>query len=309
MRTLYIHAGAHKTASSMLQTALRRDKDLLMKKGLRVIFRSQMINRDLQKCLYRIKNNEINDEVVDILKEDFGKILPKRNVDCLITNEDMFSTIDLYDFYDNVDVSLEIIKSVAEDLGWRVVFVFYTRSQASYIESVYLQHIHLGRAVSFERFLRGKLPEFLSWKVVADKAASVLGEENVDIEPFESIKEKGAKKFYSDFLAKVGVESRDDLDFEETIANARGANRSYSALGIEIANKVNPILSKDEKRLLRTFLQENFSTATHQRAHLLSDKQKNKLMEIYSQANRKLFESYVDKQYSPGVLGYCTEEM
>lgn len=307
MRTLYIHAGAHKTASSMIQTALRKDKDILMEKGLRVIFRSQMINRDLQKCLYKIKENEISDDVINSLQEDLEKMLPKRDVDCLITNEDAFSTIDLYDFYENMDVSLKVIKDAAMKLGWSVKFVFYTRSQASYIESVYLQHIHLGRSVSFDDFLSGKLPEFLSWKKVANQAVSALGEENVKIEPFESIKEKGAERFYFDFLRFVGVADVNGLNFDEALVNTLGANRSYSMLGVEMAKKINPLLSRDEKKILREFLQENFSTATHARACFLGDHQKKELMDIYREDNKVLFDQFLSGSYNPVKLGYCTE--
>ncbi len=298
MRTLYIHAGAHKTASSMLQTALRKDKDILLKKGLRVVFRSQMINRDMQKALYKIKNNEFDEEVVRCLEEDLEKILPKRNVDCLLTNEDIFSTINLYDFYENIDISLGVISETAKRLGWSVKFLFYTRSQADYIESVYLQHIHLGRAVSFDDFLCKEIPTFLSWKTVIEKVVSVLGKENVKVEPFESIKSKGAENFYFDFLRFVGVDNFDGLEFDEDLVNSRGANRSYSMLGVEIARKVNPLLDLKEKKLLREFLQENFSTATHPRSSFLSEEQKKNVNSIYSKDNEVLFKEYISRSYS-----------
>lgn len=307
MKTLYIHAGAHKTASSMLQSALRIDKDELLRKGLRVVFRSQMINRKLQECLYRISKNEFDANTLLELDEDLEKLLPKRDIDCLITNEDIFSTIDLHDFYRNIDVSLQQIRKTANRLGWGVKLIFYTRSQADYIESVYLQHIHLGRALCFDDFLKGEIPTFLSWRSVVDEAVSVLGNENVIIEPFENIKIKGGERFYLDFLRSVGVSDFDGIDFESDILNSRGANRSYSMLGVEIARKVNPLLNKEEKKFLRNFLQENFSTATHERASFLDVDKRHEVMDFYSLDNKELFDKYLNES-DPFEMGYCVGE-
>lgn len=290
---LYLHAGAHKTASSFLQTALKDNHKQLFNSGLKIVFRKNVTNSSLQEALNLIKKGEgVDQSNLDAGKESLITMLPKiKNTDCLITNEDLFCNLKLQDFYPNLKSQLEFIANSLPE-GVTPKFVLYIRRQADYIESVYMQYIHLGKSLSFESYLGDELPRFLSWLDVANTAKEVFGKENVLIKPFETIKSLGAKAFYYDFLKELGSNLENGLAFNEAIATDRGANRSYSALGMEIAKLVNPILeTKKDKNKLRSFLQSNFSTATHPKAYLLSGDQRKDIFDIYQSENKCLFES------------------
>lgn len=292
---LYLHAGAHKTASSFLQSALKENQEQLFDKGLKVVLRKNVINSPFQQALECIKEGRVNDqEKLDAGKDSLIKMLPKKsNIDCLITNEDLFCNLKLQDFYPNLKRQLEFVANSVPK-GVTPKFILYIRRQADYIESVYMQYIHLGRSLSFESYLGEGLPKFLSWLDVANTAKEVFGKENVLIKPFETIKTLGAKAFYFDFLKELGDNLENGLSFNEAVATDRGANRSYSALGMEIAKRINPILeSKADKNNLRSFLQSKFSTATHEKARFLSNEEKSEIFEIYKAGNKELFGNYV----------------
>lgn len=301
---LYLHAGAHKTASSLLQSALRENKEFLFDEGLKVVLRKDIINSDFQKALIKIKEGAPSENDLTLGRSSLKNMLPKRaNLDCLMTNEDLFCNLKLQDFYVNIKDQVKYI-SDSVPKGTKVKFVLYVRSQADYLESVYMQYIHLGRSLSFESYLGDEIPLFLSWLRVAEEVSEAIGEDNVILKPFETIKQVGSRDFYHDFLREVGVGDVERVFFEESLSTQRGANRSYSALGMEIAKKVNPLLSKKEERdKLRSFLQSNFSTATHKKASFLSDTQRNEIFEIYKNENREMFRKYMSR-FDGEVLGY-----
>ena len=302
MNNLYLHAGAHKTASSFLQSLLRLHQNEVKKKGVRVLFRSQVINRDFQRCLDRIGSGDERSEVFDLLRTDISDSLPKsKKLNCLITNEDLFSKISIDDFYSGIGKSIQAIKSALPN--WNVVFVFYVRKQADYIESVYSQYVHLGKSLSFSEFVRNGFPDYLYWDRVLEEVAEVVGVDNVVVKPFESIKSLGGKGFYIDFLGSIGVDDLRGMDVSNDVEVSSGANRSYSGLAVEIANKVNPLLNRDEKVVLRRFLQENFSTATHARPLLFGDEKKNEIFDFYSASNERLFSKFMSG-HDGAALGY-----
>lgn len=303
---LYLHAGAHKTASSFLQTALKNNQHQLFEHGLKVVLRKNIINSPFQKCLQKVRSGEKIDKLeLTTAEESLRKMLPsKSDTDCLLTNEDLFCNLKLQDFYPRLREQLQFIAN-SVPTGVTPKFVLYIRRQSDYIESVYMQYIHLGRSLSFDSYLGEELPSYLSWYQVASIAQSVFGKDNVLIRPFETIKSIGSIGFYTDFLTNLNVKVNFDLGFNESLETQRGANRSYSALGMKIAKVVNPMLeSQEDKNNLRTFLQSKFSTATHDKASFLSESDKKELLRMYSEENKKLFDEFIPG-FCPFNLKYC----
>jgi hypothetical protein len=72
---------------------------------------------------------------------------------------------------------------------------------------------------------------------------------------------------------------------------------------MQMAHRVNPLLNPKEKKLMRRFLQEHFSTATHPRAVLLGEEQRDAMFERYKASNQQVFERW-DLGASGEKLGY-----
>ncbi|MBW5798986.1 hypothetical protein [Halomonas elongata] len=298
---LYLHIGAHKTASSFIQTLLRENDQALLRHGLKVVPRPRLMKSDFYKELSSVNRRKREGDVEKARKEIYTLLPVKKGRDCLFTSEDLFSSLRVSDFYQNIKESLRFLKSLLDDQELHVIL--YIRRQADYVESKYTQFIHIGRSVSFDEFLEGNIPRHLSWEAVANDIAEVVGESNVHVKPYESIKKRGGEGFFKEFLELVGINEYTGIKFSPSVETGKGANRSYSAVAMEIAKKVNPILTEEDQKVFRSFLQENFSTATHKRAEFFSEKEKKEIFDYYSECNRRVFEKYVEG-YDGEELGY-----
>ena len=109
--------------------------------------------------------------------------------------------------------------------------------------------------------------------------------------------------FYRDFLSLCKIDDVKSYEIDQANVKGRTANRSYGQLGMKIAQRVNPMLSPKERKVLRRFLQEHFSTATHPRAQLLGEEQRAAIFKTYQASNRQLFERY-DLGTDGESLGY-----
>jgi hypothetical protein len=303
--TITLHIGAHKTASTLIRRALMRDEARLLESGIRYLRRKDVVKSPLQVALNSILDEQGDPELLAAGRRYLQKMISEsQGCDLLISNENMFGRLGLADFYRQIEAQLTYLRGVVgADCGIKILL--YTRRQADYVESVYMQYVHLGKALSFSRFLGDGLPLHLSWLRVVEDAVRVVGPGNVTVKPFEVIKEQGSRQFYLDFLQSIGFRAIETISFDESLALQRDGNRSYSEVAMEIAQRVNPLLqSASDKRKLRAFLQVNFSTATHPRARLLSDEQRLALFDRYRDSNEKLFARFMPNQ-DGHRMGYC----
>lgn len=295
-KSLYLHIGAHKTASSFLQSLLKNNIDALKKRGLKVVSRGEIIESPFYAALNKINKGESKAFELEQQVEPYGALISKDEGDVLFTNEDMFSTLKLKDFYQNIEESVKFCQKIYPDHD--VKLILYVRNQPDYIESKFVQYIHLGRSFSFEDFLEEDFPKHLDWHKAVVNATSVLGKDKVIVKPYESIFELGQDEFFYEFLECVGVNDRKNITVPTDLGQKRGANRSYSGVAIEIAKRVNPLLEKDEKRKLRNFLQTHFSTATHPRGEFFSNDQKKQILGYYLSGNKALFQEFIKNEYA-----------
>jgi hypothetical protein len=286
-RELILHVGAPKTASTFLVQMLKaQDKNLFEKADLTVIFRRQMIDSGLSKALDKMRKSQDVSGLNDIAAT-IRKLAGRSRSKVLMTNENTLSSLRTPDFFDNAAFALGHIK---EAWGGPIRIILYTRSQTDFIESAYLQEWHLGRSPVFSDFLDRCVPEKMSWLRVVEDLTSVVGEKNVHVRPYESIKRLGDREYFRDFLEMAGVENLQQFAIATPAKEGRVQNRSYSALALQIAGHAHPLITPDEQKHLRTFLQTHFSTASHPKAVLLSKEQRNHIIEMHRRENVALFD-------------------
>jgi glycosyltransferase involved in cell wall biosynthesis/tetratricopeptide (TPR) repeat protein len=286
-----LHIGAQKTASTLVQQVLRRDKEKLRSRGFNVVSRNVMLGTDLQKLLDKYSvGQEVSDEQVEAARGALLELIDPKSDTHLLTNEDFFNRIRTGYFFDHLKYGLETMIRVLDTVP-RVVL--YVRSQPSYLESLYLQMVHVGRELDFDAFIQafdGKV----SWLSVAETIAEKVGPENLTVIPFESLKLSDATRFYQRFLRVCGVPDVDDgFVISEAETRSRGANRSFSGVAVDMALRCYPLLDEKDRVKFRKYLQENFSVATHPKAKLLSDAQTRAIMASYAKENAELFERFM----------------
>jgi hypothetical protein len=303
MRQAFVHIGAHKTASSFLQSNLKQHQDrLLAEHALALVTRADLIPSAFGKEIYEVSQDrhpatEISEAAMDSLLS----MLPDEECNLLITNEDLICHLDIQDFYQHAELAVRYLAAALSDFDLHVIF--YVRKQADYLESIYMQYVHLGRRARFAQFMERAAPVDLSWLRAVEAMQRVLPPGRLHLRTFEQIRELGETGFYRDFLALCGVNEVEGFAVDENCARGRPANRSYGQLGMQIAQRVNPLLSPKEKKVFRRFLQEHFSTATHPRAVLLDAEQRQAMFDRYRESNQRLFEHH-DLAADGRALGY-----
>lgn len=292
MKRAFVHIGAQKTASTFIQLNLKRHKQrLLDDHGLGLVTRSDMLRSEFCQEIYKVSQGvHPHAEVTDEARKSIYALMPDEYDDILITNEGLICHLEVRDFYQLAGNAIQYLRDALADFDVHVIF--YVRKQADYLESVYVQLVHLGRRIKFARFMQRAADVDFSWLRVADAIDEVLGPGRLHLRTYEQIQNVGEVSYFRDFVSLCGIDDVEALDIDESYAKGRSANRSYGALGLKIARRVNPLLNPQEKKLFRRFLQNNFSTATHPRAVLLSDEQREGIFKKHQNSNRQLFERY-----------------
>ena len=303
MKEAFVHIGAHKAASSFLRANLNLHKDRLMEEqGLGLVTRAELMPSAFGQEVYEVSQGRHPEtDVTGAAKENLRSLLPDGDGNILISNEDLICHLEVQDFYQNAESAIRYLRTALCDFDLHIIF--YIRKQADYIESIYMQFVHLGRRVKFARFMERAAPVDLSWLRAVEAMERALPPGRLHLRAFEQIRHLGEVGFYRDFLSLCGVSDVGNFTIHDDYSKGRAANRSYGQLGMQIAQRVNPLLSRKEMRVLRRFLQEHFSTATHPRAVLLDEEQRRAIFESYRESNRRLFERY-DLGVSGESLGY-----
>lgn len=292
-RRVILHIGAHKTASSLLQSVLRTHTEMLQHDGLQVLHRSQLMDSPFHAALWATESAEdAQREIPPAVQDWLATAVPQDAPTLLLSNEDFFNRPSTPDFFGHIGHRLAFVQRCFPQAELAVIL--YTRSQADYVESLYMQHVHVGRMPKFPVFVERFADADLSWARVADEIAAVVGLRNTKVAPYESIKRIGDLAFYREFLRRCGIAEPSRYAFDPSLARSRGANRSYSALAMQIAARVYPLLDKPEERaLLRRFLQENFSNVTHPRAVLFTPEQRAAFLGRFHEGNMRLFDVHM----------------
>lgn len=149
------------------------------------------------------------------------------------------------------------------------------RPQGEFIESYYLQLIHQGGHQPFSDWLAQIDLNALSWRPIVDDLTAAFGREQVEILDFRQV-QRDQQAYLQDFFRRI------DPRLSVEISPPPVRNPSISDKGLRLALAANPYLtSAAERRLMRVFLQDNFSNVDYPRPVLLNDDQKAQLLERY----------------------------
>lgn len=284
MESVILHVGGHKTASSMIQSQLRMDREKL-KENISIIFREEMMSHPFYAQMKKAIESKGGEG--SIVNQGFDA-----NPHLLFTNEDMLSALSLSGFFRNAKYGVEYIKKMFP--GREVRIILYTRNQIEYIESVYLQQLHMGRVLEFKDFISRQPIDKIRWFGVCESLSELDGVK-LEVVPYESINVVGVDEYYRNFLRLVGVVDAEKFNVDQDKMGGRKANRSFAQKAIDIFNRVYDLLDEDEMKVMRVFLQNNFSTKNYPRPELFSGGQKKELMQSYRYDNELLFDEYLSE--------------
>ncbi len=247
MKTLYLHIGTPKTATTSLQMFCVDNQKLLNEKGytypiLDFQYPHVALRRNghfLVGKLYKDKDEE------DVEKEI---ALWNRGLDLIHTEFERYDHVILSDeniWHASVGQSFsfwERLKEDAKQQGYEIKIIVYLRRQDGMANSWLSQQIKEGwnksAFVKWNNYKKKPDKIKLDYYSLLEKIAGVMGKENIILRVFERDKFKGnGNTIFSDFLEAMGLEYTDEYQIKN-----EEANQSLTGNSQEIMRIMNSLL-------------------------------------------------------------------
>lgn len=280
-KRLVLHLGGHKTGTSVIQRYMRDRPEIMAKNMLGFTLRSE-----LQKLLGWGDPNRIATNRLEI-RAKIDKSFEKGCDNYFISSENAIGRPfkGKKRLYAKAEQSLRALAEAFK--GYDVTVLYYIRKQSSFIESYYLQSVHEGGSTLFDDWMQDINVKHLSWAPVVNEIKEMFSENTPVIKCFEQEISKGQRRFLASAFEIIQpgstAENFDNFDYDAK------RNISVGKKGLEIALRINPIISTpEERKLVRNFLQWNFNNTKYARPNLFTTEQAHAIDESYSAENAQL---------------------
>ena len=295
MKHLVLHAGAHKTGTTLVQKALQANREAFGAKGYEVLVRND----------YEIATGRVHSrwrrQGLDISNVNLGFSILRDQLEhenLVLSHEDLLASVHSFRTGPIYGTAGDVLRIAHEELRpERTTFLFYVRRQDRFVESSYLQTVRMGSTLTFEEFMEPVTEESLRWDTLIEHMRDALPEgTEIKVKYFESIKTLKSRNFVRNFFADTGTGVIPKFPF-----NTEGVNRGYSDVALKLALVGNAELEKSDSRTLRHFLDANFSNVTHPSPRLLGAEQREQLLAALAPSNKALHDMIGADGTSPYV--------
>lgn len=303
MRTLYVHIGTPKTATTSIQMFCVENQSILNEQGysypLLEFTYPHVANRRnghfLVGWLYKLngeedveKEQELWDEGLAMIHREFEKY---DNV--ILSDENIWHASNgrKFPFW-------EKLMQDAKEHDYQVKIVIYIRRQDTLANSWLSQQVKEGwntnATIKWDSFQRKTRKVVFNYYLLLEKIAEVTGRENIIVRIFDRGKFKGKDHtIFSDFLEAIGVDYTDDFKITE-----EEANRSLTGNSQEILRIINTILPDDVR--IRVLVRESAQDCENYKDPqdnfvMFSEEEFNKFMGRYEKWNKALAKDYLDQ--------------
>ncbi len=301
MKTLYLHVGTPKTATSSIQKFLQINREILEEYGY-----------FFPKLLQKYPNVGLNRNAHFMVEVPPAKDGAERGVsESEVLQEGMEQVADAFGKYDHVILSEEglwrassysrkelfpYLKEEAGKKGYQIKIIVYLRRQDQFVISNWNQCVKHGRAAytitlkEYLEFIEEKKGMVLNYAAKLDQMAEIFGKENLIVRRFEPQSWVNHSVIH-DFMDSIGLTVTDDFQIPSRIVNP-GLSENYA----EIKRMLNedPAFSRDDAAYLCGFLR-NLSAESKKRypCSMLSPKETQELLNRYAACNQRVAEEYI----------------
>lgn len=302
MKTLYVHIGSPKTASTALQFFCVDNSEVLNQKGYCYpLFPQTYPDASRIRAYFLIVK----------LKNKFGKRSKKWEED--VFQEGMAVIHKSFENYDNVIISDERIwrsmdierKDLWEKLmkeakkgGFQIRVIAYVRRQDKFLISLWNQQIKiikvdLAKCTIEEWMNRVNLRARLEYADKLDRIADIVGKENVIVRRFDGTDNFEGGSIYSDFLSAVGLALTEEYEIKQEVVNIGLYGNTQ-----EIKRVINFLPQMIKDRNAQNFIMEMLQECSeiskkNYPCEMLSAKEVAALLKEYEAGNRKIAEEYL----------------
>lgn len=301
MKTLYLHIGTPKTATSSIQKFLSLNREALMGHGY--CFPPQ-----LRKYPY-ISSGRNGHFLVETIYFEYGA--RDHALEKEILKEGMDQVAGCMETYDNVVLSEEnlwrnssyskkdifpYLKQEAEKQGYQVKVIVYLRRQDQFMMSNWNQCVKQGKmayTISLEEYIKNMQEKHglvLDYAAKLDQTAQIFGKENLIVRRFDP--ESWVRhSIYHDFMDCIGLELT-----EEFLLPAQMVNPGLTENHTEIKRIINKDVSfsKEDNAYLSGFL-TSLSARTEKEyfCSMLSPEETRALLGRYASGNLRVASEYI----------------
>ncbi|MEG3081838.1 hypothetical protein R3F64_18450 [Halomonas sp. 5021] len=305
-KKVYVHVGAHKTASTTIQENIRNNREFFEREhGI-----SFLMSKEIAKSDFAHHFRSIAQRGRELTREKYHKSIQvaKASIEELIEatpTDDVFiswegilghCSLDEYGgIYTHSDLVAKSLGLIFEKYPTRVIMLI--RKQDSFIESCYLQQVKEGEFLSFDEFVDKIDLEKISWKKVIDDFSENFGN-NFLVAPFESIKNLGTTLFLENIFSYI-FSKKFDL---ESIEITSQVNESMSGYGVEIAREIFPHLSEQHQKAMRRIIFYEFSSSKFGKATFFNKFTRRLIMARAFNDNLWVYNNHLNKFLSQSSL-------
>ena len=284
-KVIHYHVGAHKTATTYMQSRMRSNRQRLAHAGIDYVdlWSKQPEVRSYRKALKRtIESDAPDPRILSRLAADLRKIVteasPSPGSLVVLSYENVMGTYDTTQGpapYPHAAAAAQHIVEAFPDHDVRLFFSI--RSLDRFLESGYVQRVFTRRETRrFRRYIRAVDLESLSWVRAVRELESVIGTENLTVWEYESFF-SGEEAIWRDLL---GHDDPNSL----LVKPAKNSNYSLSAKGLKYMRSINRVATPADGRKFRRFVKETFGRGKRQQSpKLMREKRRNQLQARYAQ--------------------------
>lgn len=281
--TIYLHCGAHKTASTFIKTLLRKNKALL---------ESQRISIHLD----RFRDREVTvEEVLQLVQHDYQnnykKIIISEDANIIGLMPGIFEA-ERQSFFHPSSVSqfTNIVDKLQQEHALKLLLC--VRRQDTYLESCYKFRKVYGAKYSWEEFLNKVEKINISWLYVVDTIANHIGKENCIVIPYELLK-SSQSEFMKAFFENIIPVTPNSIEIPQP--NNIGASKLMMNIIDYFNSDFKNIPVVHRKKIISIIKQHETNRAD--KVKFINEEQRKIILDKYADDNQQLFQNYI--QYLP----------
>ena len=317
MKTLYLHIGTPKTATTALQFFCAENEKVLNTYGY------TYPNFGIRyKSIGRCRNGHF---LIGGGHGESGKeTLEKKDNTIAHCFEQIY---ELFNQYDNVILSDEglwrrgiwhegrIWKKLREEMDKNIFslkVIVYLRRQDEFLYSRWNQRIKaaVGLAspdyvTTWQELMNHPPQSILNYYEMLNKIADFIGKESIIVRRFDKNHFLYGQTIYEDFLHAIGLEYSEKFHINENVRNI-----SLTKNNTEIKRILNGLPSIDEScnKIFRICLSQNSSHSTEAACNMLSKQELRKFLSHYQEGNRKIAQEYLNMKENLFPFSYQSAE-
>lgn len=292
---IFVHVGAHKTATTFLQNNMRSNVAAVENEGVLFVDKKSesaaKIFKKYNALLAARKKRNIG-ELSNTLAQLIKPALDRRDYQCIFISEEnllgqMLSA--RHGFYPDAAAAAEAINGLNQ--YGEVNIILTVRRQDTYIESCYsFRKIreNSNSTASIYDFISKIDLNSLSWQPIVQSFIDVFSKEKCKFLPYELIKEDAAK-FAADIFADFIDPSV--LSINTKPSNARISNKGLRILNLLDNSSIN--ITEKERYDLGQAIHQVFRDASYKRSPFMHEYFREEIIKKYEKDNLELFNQYM----------------